>query len=159
MRHDFPLNKFDELKKQAELKYQKVGTAYCPALKVEVVFNSDGFHHLRYDNHRSERDKKVQRNKFMFLDEAIEIIKTSTTIQEYRSGICPVGKADRSGFRKTKIVEWFGFFAITNFDRQIRVKTVIRRVGEGQYHFWSVMPFWKLSETKRVVGSVTLEDE
>lgn len=82
-----------------------IGSVFSPALKAEVYFNSDGFHHLRYDGHRSERSKKVQQNKFRFLPQAVEIIKKSTTIQEYRTGLCPVGKANSSGFRKTAKVE------------------------------------------------------
>jgi hypothetical protein len=151
---------FEKLKEKIELSYKGVGKIICPALKSEVVFNSDGFHHLRYDGHRSERDKRVQRNKFLCFDAAVEILKTTTTIQEYRRSICPIGKKDRSGFRKTKIVEWFSFFAIISFSKCRRVKVVIRRIGEneGKYHFWSVMPFWNLSDGKRIIGSKEIED-
>lgn len=127
---------------------------------MEVHFNSDGFHHLRYDGHRSERNKKVQKNKFRFFPQAVEIIEKSTTVQEYRQGLCPVGKSNSSGFRKTAVVEWFGFFAITDFNNSIRIMVVVRKVGEnGQYHFWSVMPYWSLSNKNHVIGSNTIKDE
>jgi hypothetical protein len=152
---------FKKIKQETEEKYKKVGKIFCPALKTEVVFNSDGFYHLRYDGHRSERDKRVQRNKFLFFDDGVGILKKTTTIQEYRRSMCPIGKADKNGFRKMKTVEWFGFFAITSFSKRRRIKVVVRRVGEdsGNYHFWSVMPFWNLTNGKRVIGLKEIQDQ
>jgi hypothetical protein len=77
------------------------------------------------------------------LAEAITIIGQTTTTQEYRRAVLPCGKADRSGFRQTKIVAYYAFLAITDFDRPRRVNVIVRRVGDGQPHFWSVMPYWK----------------
>jgi hypothetical protein len=152
--------KFEKLKNLTEIEYKKVVSVYSPALKSEVVFNSDGFHHLRYDSSRAERSKKAQCIKFIYFNKAVEIIKLSTTIQEYRRGICPVGKPDKSGLRKTKTVEWFAFFSIISFTKRTRIRVVVRRVGmDGQYHFWSVMPFWSLSNNQRIVGSKEIEDE
>jgi hypothetical protein len=155
------LAEINRLKAETEEKYKKIGKLNCPALKAEIFFSSEGFHHLRYDGHGSERDKKVQRNKFIYFDSGVDILKRATTIQEYRRAICPVGKKDKSGFRKTKLVEWFCFFAIISFSKHLRVKVVVRRVGEnsGQYHFWSIMPFWKLTSGRRIVGQKEIEDE
>ena len=152
---------FESLKLLTEIEYKKIGSIYCPAFKANVTFNSDGFHHLRYDNHRSERNKKVQRGKFIQLDRARDIVEKSTTVQEYRRGICTIGKADKSGFKNTSLVEWFGFFAVTSFTKQTRVKVVIRRVGgdNGIFHFWSVIPYWTLTNDHRVVGTYDMADE
>lgn len=161
MKNQIDLVKFKKLKEEVRRAYEKIGFIYCPALKANIVFNSDGFHHLRYDCNRSERNKKIQQNKIIYFNDAVEILKKATTIQEYRRSVCPVGKIDRSGFRKTKTVEWFGLFAIVNFDKCIRLNVVIRRLGENdeKYHFWSVMPYWTLSNNKRVIGSIKMEDE
>ncbi|OGF21628.1 hypothetical protein A2316_01000 [Candidatus Falkowbacteria bacterium RIFOXYB2_FULL_38_15] len=155
------LEQFYKLKEIAKTTYERIGSIYCPALKDDIVFNSDGFHHLRYDCHRSERSKQVQKNKFIYFDKAVEILKKTTTIQEYRRSICAVGDCDKNGFHKTKIIEWFGFFAIISFVKCIRINVVVRRIGEGsgKFHFWSVMPFWTLSSNKRVIGSKKIEDE
>ena len=157
----FDLKKFKKLKNKTKADYEKIGSVYSYALKSNIIFNSDGFHHLRYDGSRSERSKKVQKNKFIFLNNAVEILKKSTTVQEYRRSICPIGKRDKSGLRKTSIVEWFGFFSIISFSKKIRVKIVVRRVGanNGQYHFWSVMPFWTLSGKIKIIGSKEIEDK
>ncbi len=154
------LEEINRLKEETEEKYKKIVKLFCPALKSEIYFNSEGFHHLRYDGHRSERDKVVQRNKFLCFDAAVEILKTSTTIQEYRRSICPIGKIDQSGFRKTKTVEWFCFFAIISFSKCRRIKVIVRRIGEEtrKFNFWSIMPYWNLTSGRRVIGLKEIED-
>lgn len=156
---NFDLQKFNELKQATEQKYKSIGKIYSPALKADIFFNSDGWHHLRYDCSRSERDKRVQQNKFIYFDNAVDIIKKSNTIQEYRRGQQVEGKPDKNGLQKVKRVQWFGMFVVISFSKNMRVKAVIRKVGDdGQYHFWSVMPFWKLTSQGRVVGSKDIED-
>ena len=116
---------------------------------------------MRYDNSRKERSKKVQRNKFIFLNNAIHVLSIATTIQEYRQSLCPLGKADQQGFKKTKTVEWFGFFAIVDFNKRLRIKVIIKRIGgtNGKYHFWSIIPYWKLSRNGNIIGAKEIEDE
>lgn len=154
------LNKFKELKYKTKIEYNSIGSIYCPALRAKIYFNSDGFHHLCYDNNRSERSKNIQYSKFIYFKKAVEILKKSTTIQEYRRSIQPTGKPDKSGLRNTKMVEWFSFFVIISFSNCIRIKIVVRRIGEnfGNYHFWSVMPYWTLSNNTKIIGSRDIED-
>ncbi|MFA6536804.1 MAG: hypothetical protein WCT18_00200 [Patescibacteria group bacterium] len=152
---------FKKIKNAARINYEMVGRIYCPALKSDIRFNSDGFHHLCYDGHRSQRDKQVQQNKFRFLSDAVCVLKKATTIQEYRRFLCQVGECDKNGFYKTKIIEWFGFYAIISFSKAIRINVVVRRIGEdsGNFCFWSVMPYWSVNNKKRIIGSKKMEDE
>jgi hypothetical protein len=161
MQHKKGEQNWNTIREQAKLEYDTIGIVYSPALKSDIVFNADGFHHLRYDGSRKERSKSAQTNKFRFFQDGVGVLKKSTTVQEYRRSICPVGKKDKSGFRKTKTVEWFGFFAIISFSKQIRVKVIVRRLGgeSGSYHFWSVMPFWTVTNNHRHVGSKDLVDQ
>lgn len=115
----FDLEKFNKLKEQIKLEYEKIGSIYCPALKSRVVFNSEGFHHLRYDGSFSERSKKVQQNKFIYFNKVVDILKITTIVQEYRRSICPTGRRDKNGLRKINIVEWFGFYSIISFSKCI----------------------------------------
>lgn len=156
----FDLEKFKEFKNQTEIEYNKIISVICPALKAEVFFTSDGFHHLRYDRNRSERNKKAQKSKFIYLNHAVEIIRKSTTVQEYRREFLPYGKSDASGFRGVKLYEWFAFMHIISVSKCIRIKAIVERVGgEGQYHFLSVMPYWDLSNGKRFIGHKNLGNE
>jgi hypothetical protein len=75
---------FDKLKKETEEKYKEIKEIYSPALKSKIIFNSDGFHHLRYNQSRSERNKNIQKNKLQCFNDAVKILEKSTTIQEYR---------------------------------------------------------------------------
>ncbi|MFA4954341.1 MAG: hypothetical protein WC641_03450 [Patescibacteria group bacterium] len=148
---------FAKIKAKAESLYKSVVKVHCPALGMDVHFSSDGFHHLQYDGTRAERTKLVQRNKILCLQEAVDIIKKTTTIQEYRSAIQPFGKADKNGFRQTKHVKYYAFHAITDLTKPRRVNVVVRRIGDGNHHFWSVMPSWKEdkindSQTVRKIG-------
>ena len=153
-------NEYKQAKNRAEIFYDRVKKIYCPALKTDVRFTSVGFHHLRYDGSLKERKKDVQLAKFRFLKDATEVLEKSNTIQEYRRNIVPVGGRDKGGFRKTKMVEWFSLFAVTSFSKQYRIKVILRRIGgeNGNYHFWSVIPFWTLTNGARHIGSKSIED-
>lgn len=70
----------------------------------------------------------------------------------------------RDGLRKTSVVEYYGFTAIVDLQKRLRIRTVVRRIGNGQFHFWSLMPDWEQvrinsSQVARMVGSYRLEDE
>jgi hypothetical protein len=147
-----------QLKSKVKFDYFAVKSVYCPALNSRIVFNADGFHHLCYDNNRSERSILVQKNKLNSFKNVVGVLEKTTTMQEYRADLCPIGKKDRHGLSLTKVVEWFGFWAIVNLSKKVRIKIVVRRIGQanGQYHFWSVMPFWQQNKDFRNIGSNSL---
>lgn len=160
------MNKFDDeefkrLKSSVESEYKKIVSIYSPALKAKIFFNAKGLYHLRYGTNHHERNRLVQQSKFRFLNSAVEVIKISTTIQEYRRDMCHVGKANKNGSRQFSLVEWFAFFSVVSFVKQTRVKAIVRRVGgeNGHFHFWSVMPFWSLHNNKRLLGLKEIEDQ
>jgi len=142
----FDYREFANIKAKAEVFFQSIVKMRCPALVADVHFSSDGFHHLKFNGVRVERTKAVQKTKMLCLQEAAEIIKKTTTIQEFRSVFQPVGKTDN---RQTRQVEYYAFHAITDLTKPRRINVVVRRIGEGNYHFWSVMPSWKESRGKK----------
>jgi len=126
---------------KAETLYKDVKSILCPYFKKNVTFNSDGFHHLRYNGSGSEREKTSQLNKFALLPKAIEIIGKSGTLQQYRKQWGAVGRKKNSdGSRLMKEMEYFAFEGILgNGQNMVRVKAIVRCVGAGEPHFWSVM--------------------
>lgn len=147
---------FHERRERARAIYDAQKNVYNPYLKSGVVFNSDGFHHLQFSARR-ERNKKEQLLKFRLLSLAPGVIKNSGTLQEHRKELMPIGKRGKDGFAPTKTIEYRGFIAIVG-NNQIKIKVVLRRVGDGNITFWSVMPFSKLRGGQKFY-SEGIEDE
>jgi hypothetical protein len=102
---------------------------------------------------RRERDKKEQLLKFSLLPLAIEIIKKSGTLQEYRTGLTTIGKKGEDGLTLAKTTEYWGFVGIVGKSKRIKIKVVLRRIGDGNITFWSVMPFSKLKGGQRLYSN------
>lgn len=126
---------------KARERYQEIGQVRCPYFNREVAFNSDGFHHLRYNTHGSERSKDAQMHKFRLILAANIVVSKSGTVQEYRKQWGAVGRRKKSdGSREMKEMQYWGFVAILGEGvDKIRVRAIIRQVGTGSPHFWSVM--------------------
>lgn len=127
---------------ETDLLYKSVGEVVCPFFGKAVTFNSDGFHHLQFSADR-ERGKPEQMLKFtLFKKYAVEILKNSGTVQEYRKTMEPGGKRRYSRKEADMInAEYWGFVSIVGAEgSKERVKVIVRRVGTGNPHFWSVMP-------------------
>lgn len=149
---------FTARKEKAKTLYATQKTIYCPYFKAPVVLNSDGFHHLQFSARR-ERNKREQLLKFRLLPLALDIIRKSGTVQEYRRGLTPIGKKSaKDGSVPMKEVEYWGFVAIVG-DNPIRVRVIVRRVGTGNFSFWSVMPHSKIKNGKQKLYGENIEDE
>jgi hypothetical protein len=121
--------------------YSKIGKVSCPALNDKYIhFNSEGFNHILYKGKRKERSKQDQFMRLKSIGIASEIVKIATTYQEYDERIELV--LVNSGGRKKwahKIVKYWKLVAILH---RKRFSVIIRKVGEGNYHFWSLIPDW-----------------
>ncbi|MCX6743873.1 MAG: hypothetical protein NT116_06630 [Candidatus Parcubacteria bacterium] len=159
MENDKFLKYFYERKDKAENLYKSRPKIYSPYFKCEIILNSDGLHHLQFKA-RSERDKKAQLLKFSLLPLAFEIINKAGTLQEYRKGLMTVGKkGSKDGLSLTKFVDYWGFIAIVG-QKQVKIRVVLKRVGDGNVIFWSVMPYSKLkNNSKQKLYTKNIEDE
>lgn len=157
------LNEFEKLKSSAEMLYKTLQPVLCPALRAEIYFTSDGFNHLRFDGRRIERPQNAQIRKLRYLKNAVEILKKTTTLQEFRRMIIRVGKQRSDGLFKTTDVEYYAFIAILSVENGLRIRVIVRRMGQGQFHFWSIVPDFQQRNngaggTVRIVGSTDLTD-
>ena len=133
---------FNNRKEKARAVYSKQKEIYSPYFRTNVVLNSDGFHHLQFSARR-ERNKREQLFKFSLLPLGLEIIRKSATIQEYRKLLTPIGKkSPRDGLTPMKEVEYWGLVAIIG-EEKVKVRAVLRRVGNGNITFWSAMLYSK----------------
>ncbi|MEA2113332.1 MAG: hypothetical protein U9P63_01580 [Patescibacteria group bacterium] len=147
---------FNKKKEKARELYNKQKNVRNPYLENQVVFNSDGFHHLQFSARR-ERGKKEQILKFNLLPLAIKVVKKSGTLQEYRKGLVAVGKKAKDVFTKMKEIQYWGFIAIIG-NSQIKIRVILRRIGDGNIIFWSVLPDSNLKKGQKL-HTQGIEDE
>lgn len=134
------LSRHKKCKEEADIFYKNIGQITCPFFNTSIQFTSEGFNHLMYSDGR-EREKSLQLLKFDLLRLVPDIIKKSGTLQEYRKQFCKYGKRKADGFYDTKEMEFWGFVAIVkSHEEYIKIKVILRRVGNGNIIFWSVMP-------------------
>ena len=88
---EIDIERFNRSKDKTSALYGLQKNVYNPYLNSQVVFNSDGFHHLQFSARR-ERNKGEQILKFNLFPLAIMVIKNAGTLQEYRKQLVPIGK-------------------------------------------------------------------
>lgn len=116
-------------KKQIQKIFVKNKRVRSPAFGEEIVFNAKGINHLIYKSSRSRRDKARIVTNIRLLPRAIHLLSSATFWQEENSYI-----------KDTIIYKFWAFEAVVD-DR--RIKVIVRQVGNGKKHFWSVIPAWR----------------
>lgn len=123
-------NNLKYYKKQIKNIFSKTKHVSCPAFGGEkVYFNAKGANHLIYKGNRSRRDKDRIKVNVRLLPHAIKLLKHSTFWQEESYYIR----------NKTK----YKFWAFEAVIEKRRIKAIVRQVGKGRKHFWSVIPAWR----------------
>lgn len=105
-------------------EYKKIGKIRCPALNDELVyFSNAGFRHLiRKDKIRSRAEQK---QRFLLLPFAKEIIGDSNSTLEYREKILNGSLTQ--------------YWSLTNVRDNLPIRVVIRQVNNGRKHFYSII--------------------
>lgn len=102
----------------------------CPAFSGErIVFNAKGINHLIYKGNRSRREEARILTNIRLLPGAIKVLKLMPYWQE------------ESGYIKEEVSYKFWTFEAVVDDR--RIKVIVRQIGNGRKHFWSVIPAWR----------------
>ena len=116
--------KNNQLKNKTFRYYKKINRLHCPYLKTKVKFTGRGFWHMIYTGRNEKRDNKSQELRFKLLKKAVEVIRLTTTLQEYE---------------ETSGIKYYGFIAIVD---GWKIKIIVKQVGNGAPFFWSVIPNW-----------------
>jgi len=108
---------------------------YCNAVQDYVVFNMKGFTHLRFKTDNTPRNPKDAMYKLGLLPLVRAVIRSAEKAEDYERRVAPVG-----GPRKKvlKEMEYWGIVAVVG-KQHVKIKVVLRRIGTGPIHFWSVM--------------------
>ncbi len=95
---------------------------------------------MRHEVSGRERSTKEQMYKLGLLPLVIPVIKTAKIIDKYYKIKVPISRRKIKGKREIKEVE---YWAITSFvgKQKSKIKVVLRKIGNGQIHFWSVMKY------------------
>ena len=131
---------YDSVKEQARFDFQKLKPILSPALNEYIHFTAEGFEHIIYKGSRVERDKNSQKMRFKLLPRAVRLLEISTTFQEYEE----ISKQfwiqrHKKRIQESKRVQYWGIIAIIEGRK---IKVIVRKVGNGQFHFWSIVPAW-----------------
>jgi hypothetical protein len=97
-RHFVHRHGYEGLRAQTKEIFERNSLIHCPYFGTDVVLNAEGLHHLRYSAER-ERTKPEQMLKFRLLPLALDVIRKSGTVQEYRKIWQAIGKKGADGKR------------------------------------------------------------
>jgi len=132
---------YEELKKEAQELYNSTRKVFSPLFNEKVSFPSEGFNHIVFKKGRKEREKSSQVLRFQLLKKAIKLLSVATTYQEYDEKIGSFTvKIRKKKEERTKIVRYWGIIAIID---GTKIKVIIRKIGNGNFHFWSIVPNWQ----------------
>ena len=137
-----------EIIRQAKSAYDAQEIIHCPFFEGPVTLSADGFYHLTNKPNRQPRNVNEQKLKLRLLKKALRIIRKTGTIQEYRCNMEKFGGPAKDGFTKMKQVEHWAFHHIVGEKKQFLIRVIVRRIGDGKIHFWSVMPHGRIDRQK-----------
>ncbi len=137
---------FTRQKEHTRETYNAQKSIFNPYFNKDVLLNSKGFHHLEFSNRRL-RSRNEQMFKFKYLELALEVIRKSSTIQEYRSLTLSNGK----------IIKYFAMIAIVG-SNNYRIRAVIKQKEGSEPIFWSVMPYTKIKNGRQKIYDEGLEN-
>jgi len=102
--------------------YKTVKKVYCPCLKTDVIFNSKGFYHVRYDGSGKERPINEQVDRLNLLPLSVGIIVQAEKVHRHRI---------TKGLDYWSLQEMIG-------SEEAEIRVVIRKTKPGQVIFYSI---------------------
>lgn len=134
------LASYTSAKEAAQALYEHAKPVLSPALDETVSFTAEGFNHILFKGKRREREFPSQIMRFKLLPRAIRLIAYANTFQEFEEASREFEvKARKKRVLKVKTIRYWGIIAI--FEGR-KIKVILRKIGNGQAHFWSIVPAW-----------------
>ncbi len=134
------ISNYEKIREDARRLYDDARPVLSPALGDQVRFTAEGFNHIIFKGPRRERERASQVMRFKLLPRAIRLVAHANTFQEFEETIKKFDvKTRKKRVRKSKSVLYWGIIAI--FEGR-KIKVILRKIGDGQLHFWSIVPAW-----------------
>ncbi len=125
-------------------KYKLTQSIYCPFMKELVYFNNIGFHHATHDGRgriRGEADTRMRLNLLLCINEVI------TRCREFGSPPRIVAKNHPDNKTGKEII----FYELCQrLSGKKTVMVILRRIGNGRLHYYSVRYDRKQNRPRRV---------
>jgi hypothetical protein len=159
----FTVEKFNEVKSDAEDSYNKIGSVYSSYFKGKVNFNSKGLDHLIFKTWNRTRPIADQFGRLRHLKLASEVISQSRTLQ----GIWTtqkferIKKKDGTWQQVLKLITYYEFIAVMeSHGSKVRVKVIVKQIEGGEKFFLSIIPFWGVNKKgERIMHSGDPEND
>jgi hypothetical protein len=149
-----PLNfsdqEFTQVLRQAQELYRTLGQIKCPYFQESVIFNAQGFEHLRHKAWNRGRERRDQFMRLKHLASAPEILRLSRTVQGIQK-TQDWERQHRHGRWERRLVPatYYEFVAVLE---ERRFKVIVKQLPDGARIFWSLIPFWRQTvEGRRVL--------
>lgn len=129
---------YKKLLEKRRKEYKNYFPIICPCIKELINFNSEGFNHLQFHINGMPRKQPERIYKLNLLPLAIPTIKLANRLEKYdcRKGF--IGKKDKNRGKIKKEIEYWAIMASVGKNK-IRVRVILRKIGNGKIHFWSIM--------------------
>ncbi len=128
-----------EFIEQQKKLYKTLKPCYCLAIQETVHFNAEGIRHILYDKHRPRNIREKVYRAYL-IDYLTEVIINAQ-------------KAIKETFIKPSchlwILEWVTIQDKKNPSQKLKIKIVLRKRGNGNIFFWSVMRRGSNHKTKK----------
>ena len=148
---------YERQKTAAKDLYKSTGRVLSPALGERIAFTAESFNHILFQGSRSERGRSSQIMRFKLLPRAIRLIGHANTFQEFEETTREYEVKVRKKRRlRTKLVRYWGIIAI--FEER-KIKVILRKIGNGQIHFWSIVPAWTTNRHRDVMFVSTMKGD
>jgi hypothetical protein len=132
------IDKFQKLLKERREDYNTWVPVYCLALREHVFFNAMGFGHLRFKVDGTPRNPKEQMYKLGLLPLVRPTVHNAVTIERYERRLAPFNSKKKDGQKILKEIEYWAIVSTVG-KRKSKIKVILRKIGTGKIHFWSVM--------------------
>jgi len=124
------MESYDNLLEKRKVWYENIGKVYCPCLNNDIIFNSKGFNHIKYNGAGKARSKKERMYRLGILPLAIPVIKNAKAVYKY--------KQPEYSERMNKIVEFWALREVVG-KQKIVITVILRKIGSGNITFFSIM--------------------
>jgi hypothetical protein len=124
-----------ELSKLRRERYNRTKFMECPFLHEVVHFNKIGFFHTTHDGREKIRGEADARMRLHLLPWIYRVVKKS---RHYGEPPRVVSKADPNNSTGEEVVFYEICYRFKGFDGKKVVSVILRRVGNGNLHYYSV---------------------